>query len=111
MAQVKVLPQSKEALLKSYNKRLKDDIKSMVENFTEIVILARPTHEDDGGNVVRPLATGQDQCEMNVRAGNIVSSCVFFAEKFFWYFVSDFAFYISLKDFFYFYSLFHMSFY
>lgn len=27
------LPQSKEALLKSYNTRLKDDVKSMLENF------------------------------------------------------------------------------
>ena len=28
---------SREALLKSYNKRLKDDIKSILENFDEIV--------------------------------------------------------------------------
>lgn len=28
-----VLPQSKEALLKSYNVRLKDDVRSMLENF------------------------------------------------------------------------------
>lgn len=28
---------SREALLKSYNKRLKDDIKSILENFGEIV--------------------------------------------------------------------------
>jgi len=27
------LPQSKEALLKSYQTRLKDDVKSMLENF------------------------------------------------------------------------------
>lgn len=27
------LPQSKEALLKSYTTRLKDDVKSMLENF------------------------------------------------------------------------------
>ena len=32
-AQQRALPQSKEALLKSYNKRLKDDIKSMLDNF------------------------------------------------------------------------------
>lgn len=30
------LPQSKEALLKSYNNRLKDDVKSMLENFEGI---------------------------------------------------------------------------
>lgn len=29
----RTLPQSKEALLKSYNSRLKDDVKSMLENF------------------------------------------------------------------------------
>ena len=28
---------SREALLKSYNRRLKDDIRSILENFTEIV--------------------------------------------------------------------------
>ena len=28
------LPQNKEALLKSYNKRLKDDVKSLLDNFT-----------------------------------------------------------------------------
>lgn len=28
-----ILPQSKEALLKSYNARLKDDVRSMLENF------------------------------------------------------------------------------
>lgn len=29
----RALPQSKEALLKSYQVRLKDDVKSMLENF------------------------------------------------------------------------------
>ncbi|PRD27576.1 UNVERIFIED_CONTAM: Med22 [Trichonephila clavipes] len=71
MAQLKALPQSKEALLKSYNKRLKDDIKSMIDNFVEIVKLARPPGEEDNGNVIRPLSTSQDQCEMHVRAANI----------------------------------------
>lgn len=33
MSSVRTLPQSKEALLKSYTIRLKDDIKSMLENF------------------------------------------------------------------------------
>jgi len=33
----KGLSQTKEALLKSYQKRLKDDIKSMVENYVEII--------------------------------------------------------------------------
>ena len=33
----RILPQSKETLLKSYTKRLKDDVKSILDNFTEIV--------------------------------------------------------------------------
>lgn len=33
MAAQRALPQSKEALLKSYTTRLKDDVKSMLENF------------------------------------------------------------------------------
>jgi len=33
----KCLPQTKDALLKSYQKRLKDDIKSMVDNYVEII--------------------------------------------------------------------------
>ncbi|MEE6505333.1 hypothetical protein FKM82_005499 [Ascaphus truei] len=41
MAQQRVLPQSKETLLQSYNKRLKDDIKSVMDNFTEIIKTAR----------------------------------------------------------------------
>ena len=38
-AQQRALPQSKEALLKSYNKRLKDDVKSMLDNFVGELIL------------------------------------------------------------------------
>lgn len=30
----RALPQNKEALLKSYNKRLKDDVKSLLDNLT-----------------------------------------------------------------------------
>jgi mediator of RNA polymerase II transcription subunit 22 len=33
MSHSRGLPQSKEALLKSYTTRLKDDVKSMLENF------------------------------------------------------------------------------
>lgn len=33
MSVQRALPQSKEALLKSYTTRLKDDVKSMLENF------------------------------------------------------------------------------
>ncbi|XP_039317170.1 mediator of RNA polymerase II transcription subunit 22 isoform X2 [Saimiri boliviensis] len=41
MAQQRALPQSKETLLQSYNKRLKDDIKSVMDNFTEIIKTAK----------------------------------------------------------------------
>lgn len=37
MAQSRGLSQSKQAQLKSYNKRLKDDVKSILDNFTEII--------------------------------------------------------------------------
>lgn len=40
----RTLPQSKEALLKSYNIKLKDDIRSMIDNFTEIIKLARVSY-------------------------------------------------------------------
>ncbi len=33
MSSQRALPQSKEALLKSYTTRLRDDVKSMLENF------------------------------------------------------------------------------
>ncbi len=41
MAQQRAIPQSKEQLLKSYTKRMKDDIRSMVDNYTEIFKLNR----------------------------------------------------------------------
>lgn len=41
MATQRVLPQSKETLLQNYNKRLKDDIRSILDNFTEIVKTAK----------------------------------------------------------------------
>ncbi|KAB0394068.1 hypothetical protein E2I00_001772, partial [Balaenoptera physalus] len=37
----RALPQSKETLLQSYNKRLKDDVKSIMDNFTEIIKTAK----------------------------------------------------------------------
>lgn len=63
------LTQSKDALLKSYTMRLKDDIKAMLDNFTEIIKLARVEEESQ---ISRPLQCEQDQYEMQVRAANIV---------------------------------------
>lgn len=41
MATQRVLSQSKETLLQNYNKRLKDDIRSILDNFTEIIKTAK----------------------------------------------------------------------
>lgn len=69
MTTQRVLPQSKETLLQSYNKRLKDDIKSILENFTEIIKTAKI---EDETQVSRPTQAEQDHYEMHVRAANIV---------------------------------------
>ncbi|XP_027890247.1 mediator of RNA polymerase II transcription subunit 22 isoform X1 [Xiphophorus couchianus] len=69
MANQRVLPQSKETLLQNYNKRLKDDIKSIMDNFTEIVKTAKI---EDETQVSRPTQAEQDHYEMHVRAANIV---------------------------------------
>nr|KAF6314955.1 mediator complex subunit 22 [Myotis myotis] len=68
MAQQRALPQSKETLLQSYNKRLKDDIKSMMDNFTEIIKTAKI---EDETQVSRATQGEQDNYEMHVRASNI----------------------------------------
>ncbi|CAG0883188.1 unnamed protein product [Cyprideis torosa] len=64
-----VISQSKEALLKSYSKRLKDDVKSILDNFTEIIKLGRI---EDETQVNRHTQLEQDGLEMQVRAANIV---------------------------------------
>ncbi|KAM4722443.1 mediator of RNA polymerase II transcription subunit 22-like isoform 2-T2 [Rhinophrynus dorsalis] len=69
MSQQRVLPQSKETLLQSYNKRLKDDIKSIMDNFTEIIKTARIEEEHQ---VNRSTQGEQDNYEMHVRSANIV---------------------------------------
>ncbi|EDO47193.1 predicted protein [Nematostella vectensis] len=63
------LPQSKETLLKSYTKRLKDDVKSILDNFTEILKCSKVEEETQ---VARLTQSVQDQYEVNVRAANIV---------------------------------------
>ena len=41
MSQQRTISQSKEALLKSYQKRLKDDVRSVLDNYAEIIKLAK----------------------------------------------------------------------
>ncbi|XP_032088804.1 mediator of RNA polymerase II transcription subunit 22 isoform X1 [Thamnophis elegans] len=69
MSQQRVLTQSKETLLQSYNKRLKDDVKSIMDNFTEIIKSAKIEEETQ---VSRATQGEQDNYEMHVRAANIV---------------------------------------
>ncbi|KAK2120526.1 Mediator of RNA polymerase II transcription subunit 22 [Saguinus oedipus] len=59
MAQQRALPQSKETLLQSYNKRLKDDIKSIMDNFTEIIKTAKERVEL---NLAKALADSAQVC-------------------------------------------------
>ncbi|XP_060613098.1 mediator of RNA polymerase II transcription subunit 22 isoform X1 [Anolis sagrei] len=66
---VRALPQSKEALLQSYNKRLRDDARSLADNFAEIVKTAKIEEETQ---VSRATQGEQDNYEMHVRAANIV---------------------------------------
>ncbi|XP_017965362.1 mediator of RNA polymerase II transcription subunit 22 isoform X2 [Drosophila navojoa] len=64
-----ILPQSKEALLKSYNARLKEDVRSMLENFEEILKLAR---RESHIQISKITQCEQDALEMQVRAANMV---------------------------------------
>ncbi|XP_016949624.1 mediator of RNA polymerase II transcription subunit 22 [Drosophila biarmipes] len=64
-----ILPQSKEALLKSYNARLKDDVRSMLENFEEILKLAR---RESHSQISKTTQCEQDALEMQVRSANMV---------------------------------------
>ncbi|XP_062063250.1 mediator of RNA polymerase II transcription subunit 22 isoform X2 [Lepus europaeus] len=68
MAQQRALPQSKETLLQSYNKRLRDDVRSVMDNFTEIIKTAKIEEETQ---VSRATQGEQDNYEMHVRAANI----------------------------------------
>jgi len=61
--------QGKEALLKAYTKRLKDNVKSMVDNFAEIIKMGRVEGE---GQVLRSTNADEDHFEMTVRAANMV---------------------------------------
>lgn len=68
--QQRTLPQSKETLLKTYQRRLKEDTRCMLDNFLEILRLAKVN--PDGKIITRQLQGEEDQYEMSVRAANIV---------------------------------------
>ena len=67
------VPASKDALLKSYRKRLKEDVTSMASNFQEIVKLCKVEEETQIG---RATQCEEDAFEMQVRAANMVSQTV-----------------------------------
>ncbi|XP_004714507.2 mediator of RNA polymerase II transcription subunit 22 [Echinops telfairi] len=91
MAQQRALPQSKETLLQSYNKRLKDDIKSIMDNFAEIIKTAKI---EDETQVSRATQGEQDNYEMHVRAANIVRAGESLMKL-----VSDLKQFLTLNDF------------
>ena len=65
------VPITKDALLKSYRKRLRDDIQSMTSNFNEIIKLLKVEEESQ---VSRATQCEEDAFEMQVRAANMVRS-------------------------------------
>jgi len=62
----------KDALLKSYQKRLKDDIRAMIDNFQEILKSSKVPSSEEEGQVLRQLQCTEDQYEMSVRAANMI---------------------------------------
>ena len=66
------VPPTKDALLKSYRKRLKDDIGSMVANFTEIIKLCQISKSEEDSQVSRSTLCEEEAFEMQVRAANMV---------------------------------------
>jgi len=99
-AAVKTLPQAKEAQLKSYQKRLKDDIRSMSDNFIEIVKTgkAEPEVSDQDRNkqtqISRPSQAIQDLVECEVRAAAMVRAAESMMKL-----VSDIKQFLILNDF------------
>ena len=72
------VPPTKDALLKSYRKRLKDDIGSMVANFTEIIKLCQIGKSEEESQVSRSTLSEEEAFEMQVRAANMVRSTSIF---------------------------------
>ncbi|XP_066920504.1 mediator of RNA polymerase II transcription subunit 22-like [Clytia hemisphaerica] len=59
----------REALLKSYTRRLKDDVKSILDNYTEVIKTAKIEEETQ---VARLTQSVGDAYEVDVRGANIV---------------------------------------
>ncbi|XP_065214071.1 mediator of RNA polymerase II transcription subunit 22-like [Planococcus citri] len=91
MNPTRALPQSKEALLKSYNSRLKGDVKSMLDNFEDIVKLCKTEHDIQ---ISRMIQCELDAYEMQVRSANMVRAAESLLKL-----VSDIKQYLILNDF------------
>lgn len=85
------VPPTKDALLKSYNKRLKDDINSITSNFTEIIKLCKV---EDENQIARATQCEEDAFEMQVRAANMVRASESLMKL-----ISDIKQYLILNDF------------
>ncbi|KAK7070583.1 Mediator of RNA polymerase II transcription subunit 22 [Halocaridina rubra] len=84
-------PQGREALLKSYNKRLKDDVKSILDNFTEIVRLGLV---EDESQINRMTQVEEINFQMQVRSANMVRAAESLMKL-----VADVKQYLILNDF------------
>uniref|UniRef100_A0A3P8TA54 Mediator of RNA polymerase II transcription subunit 22 n=1 Tax=Amphiprion percula TaxID=161767 RepID=A0A3P8TA54_AMPPE len=73
MTTQRVLSQSKRLCYRTTTKRLKDDIKSILDNLTEIVKTAKI---EDETQVSRATQAEQDHYEMHVRAGESLMKLV-----------------------------------
>ncbi|XP_065215209.1 mediator of RNA polymerase II transcription subunit 22-like [Planococcus citri] len=91
MNPTRALPQSKEALLKSYNSRLKGDVKSMLDNFEDIAKLCKTEHDIQ---ISRMTQCELDAYEMQVRSANMVRAAESLLKL-----VSDIKQYLILNDF------------
>lgn len=91
MSKAVSVPPSKDALLKSYRKRLRDDIGSMTFNFMEIVKLCKG---EDESQVSRATQCEEDAFEMQVRAANMVRAGESLMKL-----ISDIKQYLILNDF------------
>lgn len=88
------VPPTKDALLKSYRKRLKDDIASMVANFTEIIKLCQISKSEEESQVSRSTLCEEEAFEMQVRAANMVRAGESLMKL-----ISDIKQYLILNDF------------
>ncbi|XP_045613519.1 mediator of RNA polymerase II transcription subunit 22 [Procambarus clarkii] len=91
MAQQGKQPQGREALLKSYNKRLKDDVKSILDNFMEIVKLGVVEEESQVGRMTQ---VDEINFQIQVRSANMVRAAESLMKL-----VADVKQYLILNDF------------